>query len=231
MISIHTPIWQLLFRELGTENRRGFNALNGLLSFLLVCRKVEHPNEKMCVNALNGLLSFLRRKERKIMSKYRVCQRPERASFISTEEVIRDEEDDPFGCQRPERASFISTWSAGGCSGHRSSGVNALNGLLSFLRRTWRRTFCSDDVVSTPWTGFFHFYAALYLLGIGTAFGVSTPWTGFFHFYCFLSQWLLFCSCVNALNGLLSFLRNRKCLRWDRWWGVNALNGLLSFLP
>ena len=133
MISIHTPIWQLLFRELGTENRRGFNALNGLLSFLLVATTPEN----------NGL--------------YFVCQRPERASFISTHHALTIWLFD-IVCQRPERASFIST---GGDVG----------------------VIIPGQDVSTPWTGFFHFYTIL----------ISAM----------ISGWLL---CVNALNGLLSFL-------------------------
>ena len=40
---------------------------------------------KKCVNALNGLLSFLRRrKEESMKEKMDLCQRPKRASFIST---------------------------------------------------------------------------------------------------------------------------------------------------
>ncbi len=38
-------------------------------------------------------------------------------------------------------------------------------------------------------------------------------------------------SCVNALNGLLSFLRRQtKEEKWKIYICVNALNGLLSFL-
>ena len=61
-----------------------------------------------------------------------LCQRPERASFISTYTL-----DGIAGvkivCQRPERASFISTR----CDYilyYRMVCVNALNGLPSFLR-------------------------------------------------------------------------------------------------
>ena len=77
-----------------------------------------------------------------------MCQRPKRASFIST--VISGTliEKPHSLCQRPKRASFISTTgviseflTAAGC-------VNALNGLLSFLRRLclrqlfWSRQGC-----------------------------------------------------------------------------------------
>ena len=38
----------------------------------------------ICVNALNGLLSFLRRMDLYTVVKSPMCQRPKRASFIST---------------------------------------------------------------------------------------------------------------------------------------------------
>ena len=60
-------------------------------------------------------------------------QRPERASFISTE-MVECEEGMLILCQRPERASFISTKCVPSEYGKSLCRVNALNGLLSFLR-------------------------------------------------------------------------------------------------
>ena len=62
-------------------------------------------------------------------------------------------------------------------------GVNALNGLMSFLLDN-RSTFSFRiDAVSTPLTGLCHFYMSKlyidsYLTGL-----VSTPLTGLCHFY------------------------------------------------
>ena len=61
-----------------------------------------------------------------------LCQRPERAFFISTCECDACGGTGLYMCQRPERAFFISTgaWTMGGPW---KKGVNALNGLFSFL--------------------------------------------------------------------------------------------------
>ena len=60
------------------------------------------------------------------------CQRPERAFFISTDQIelekLRAEV-----CQRPERAFFISTLFGWIHNHHHRNCVNALNGLSSFL--------------------------------------------------------------------------------------------------
>ena len=59
------------------------NALNGLLSFLPTCvRVISRPTS--CVNALNGLLSFLQLVAVITPKVAGRCQRPKRASFIST---------------------------------------------------------------------------------------------------------------------------------------------------
>ena len=66
-------------------------------------------NNATGVNALNGLLSFLPIIFGLILWVLAMCQRPKRASFISTD--IRRDYDKNFKsqCQRPKRASFIST--------------------------------------------------------------------------------------------------------------------------
>ena len=56
--------------------------------------------------ALNGLLSFLRLIQEEGGKKV-WCQRPKRASFISTKMKVDHEVLEK--CQRPKRASFIST--------------------------------------------------------------------------------------------------------------------------
>ena len=54
--------------------------------------------------------SFISTKqEEKIMAKEKLCQRPERASFISTKRLFATLMMVVCMCQRPERASFIST--------------------------------------------------------------------------------------------------------------------------
>ncbi len=63
----------------------------------------------MCVNALNGLLLFLRHKL-DTLAYYRIL------------------------CQRPKRASSISTLLNMAHFANAKFGVNALNGLLLFLR-------------------------------------------------------------------------------------------------
>ena len=61
------------------------------------------------------------------------CQRPERAYFISTmKATIKNIETEV--CQRPERAYFISTSDSSVILRVSITGVNALNGLTSFLR-------------------------------------------------------------------------------------------------
>ena len=60
------------------------NALNGLLSFLPYLMSIT-PLLEVCVNALNGLLSFLLETAvKKMREQNEKCQRPKRASFIST---------------------------------------------------------------------------------------------------------------------------------------------------
>ena len=61
-----------------------------------------------CVNALNGLLSFLLMNNEELKTLEEGCQRPKRASFISTVD-IHDRMKSLTRCQRPKRASFIST--------------------------------------------------------------------------------------------------------------------------
>ena len=58
-----------------------------------------------------------------------VCQRPERASLISTIQYEEFGDSENIGCQRPERASLISTYE-GGTVYETQKCVNALNGLL-----------------------------------------------------------------------------------------------------
>ena len=63
----------------------------------------------MCVNALNGLLSFLLMQPLSVEKMDpQLCQRPKRASFISTYKRKKKWQEQKM-CQRPKRASFIST--------------------------------------------------------------------------------------------------------------------------
>ena len=78
-----------------------------------------------------------------------MCQRPERASFISTYLPK------PAGvsydlCQRPERASFISTGFSSSFLTMNLFCVNALNGLLSFLPGETFQIGLMGRSVSTP---------------------------------------------------------------------------------
>ena len=61
----------------------GVNALNGLFSFL-PCNTLAAYKKARCVNALNGLFSFLRIRRWFVCHSNSLCQRPERAFFIST---------------------------------------------------------------------------------------------------------------------------------------------------
>ena len=60
------------------------NALNGLFSFLREQGYYDPDFPKGCVNALNGLFSFLQDIPSAMPLTRGVCQRPERAFFIST---------------------------------------------------------------------------------------------------------------------------------------------------
>ena len=110
----------------------------------------------MCVNALNGLSSFLQHGDNRHYHCNNVCQRPERAFFISTIKRVLTKDGHVTMCQRPERAFFISTKLWRKLHGRvvcqrperaffistydyflsrrqKEKGVNALNGLSSFL--------------------------------------------------------------------------------------------------
>ena len=89
------------------------NALNGLLSFLPWKASIFYL-VIVSVNALNGLLSFL------------------------LASPILEEGQKLVMCQRPKRASFISTKEEGMTFEELEKGVNALNGLLSFLQCLYR---------------------------------------------------------------------------------------------
>ena len=62
----------------------GVNALNGLTSFLHSSPPWSDNSYNKCVNALNGLTSFLHGRLADFLLSISVCQRPERAYFIST---------------------------------------------------------------------------------------------------------------------------------------------------
>ena len=66
-------------------------------------------NNATGVNALNGLLSFLPIIFGLILWVLAMCQRPKRASFISTSAYLSGDIGYRHVCQRPKRASFIST--------------------------------------------------------------------------------------------------------------------------
>ena len=63
-----------------------------------------------------------------------MCQRPIRAFFISTHIPAERKQHEYKRCQRPKRAFFISTTPLFRLSLMAEYGVNALNGLSSFLR-------------------------------------------------------------------------------------------------
>ena len=157
-----------------------------------------------------GFLHFYIKEEVGFVGGYLMCQRPERAFFIST--IYRDllQRLKKYWCQRPEWAFFISTLSIVSvtCS---SRCVNALNGLSSFLLHDTFYCTCRRIGVSTPWTGFLHFYKTIVRRKTVWLVEVSTPWTGFLHFYLFITLFItLAILCVNALNGLSSFLLGIK---------------------
>ena len=112
-------------------------------------------------------------------------------------------------CQRPERASFISTWLAlvlwNGIHILQNC-VNALNGLLSFLRNDFTVIACAANT------------------GVNALNGLLS----FLRYEKFVLEAKN--GCVNALNGLLSFLQNEQISLGGKQYCVNALNGLLSFL-
>ena len=98
----------------------------------------KEPSQKrtliiLCFNALNGLLSFLRKSLESELAKM-LCFNALNGllSFLRFSYV--DEDYWFFGC------------------------FNALNGLLSFLLQGILQNIIKTNPVSTPWTGFFHFY-------------------------------------------------------------------------
>ena len=129
-----------------------------------------------------GFLHFYIKEEVGFVGGYLMCQRPERAFFISTTWYILLYLQEDWGvnalnglssflhsnymeqkellavCQRPERAFFISTPKRYEIPGRLSFCVNALNGLSSFLQETKSQLDKILEDVSTPWTGFLHFY-------------------------------------------------------------------------
>ena len=89
------------------ESRYCFNALNGLLPFLLEAREKGNNHGLLGFNALNGLLPFLQSSPSGNYLTLILFQRPKRASSISTMSYLQN---------NPEDFCF-----------------NALNGLLPFL--------------------------------------------------------------------------------------------------
>ena len=63
-----------------------------------------------------------------------LCQCPKRADFISTFQNVFTLYPPMALCQCPKRADFISTWRNHMRYGFVKTGVNALSGLISFLR-------------------------------------------------------------------------------------------------
>ena len=125
-ISFSYPIFSLF-------QRRSLLCVKFLFHFYVNCfRFISFRN--ICVNALHGLLSFLH--NNMIDTKNFIlleCQRPKRASFISTQNRSAWWYIAKRWCQRPKRASFISTAFGTICTRSPDGCVNALNGLLSFL--------------------------------------------------------------------------------------------------
>ena len=129
----------------------GVNALNGLLPFLLGRGWDYALREHNRVNALNGLLPFLRKKKWISYARSFVCQRPKRATSISTVHWIDDRQDMascvnalngllpflPLNFNR--RTKYVKFHS-----------VNALNGLLPFLLRGIKTFGTCASSVSTP---------------------------------------------------------------------------------
>ena len=96
----------LHYKKLKRQLSGGVNALNGLLSFLLP-NSSEIVQKTTCVNALNGLLSFLREKLIEALEKeFSVNALNGLLSFLHSYDSWKGES---LVCQRPERASFIST--------------------------------------------------------------------------------------------------------------------------
>ena len=78
-----------------------------------------------------------------------LCQRPKRAFFISTLKGLNEVFKRLNWCQRPKRAFFISTETVYMSPKKPIGGVNALNGLSSFLQSI--KCKCSLSIsVSTP---------------------------------------------------------------------------------
>ena len=135
-----------------------------------------------------------------------VCQRPERAFFISTGLNVILLAYWISRCQRPERAFFISTNLILMTMEKHTICVNALNGLFSFLQ--YKRCLSwGGKVCQRPERAFFISTVKKREKTFELT-NVSTPWTGFFHFYylCISYRNGIFRRCVNALNGLFSFL-------------------------
>ena len=121
-----------------------------------ICSFADGKKHQFSVNALNGLSSFLPcySKEYKNHANS-VCQRPERAFFISTLVQGIDALDNGAMCQRPERAFFISTELEQLLISKHKSCVNALNGLSSFLPIYNIIYYVSNFVCQRPERAFF----------------------------------------------------------------------------
>ena len=132
------------------------------------------------VNALSGLFSFLLILNSKGCQYSVMCQCPQRAFLISTEENNLTSDDIEYMCQCPQRAFLISTVVELSETKLFVVCVNALSGLFSFLLIL--KTGAYDyDRCQCPQRAFL----------ISTVF--NNPHT-------------LHKRCVNALSGLFSFL-------------------------
>ena len=91
-----------------------------------------------------------------------MCQCPKRANLISTETYVEPEDDDYEVCQCPKRANLISTERAIRHAIEIAMCVNALNGLISFLRSSCRSD-SSDVFCVNALNGLISFLRKLYL--------------------------------------------------------------------
>ena len=135
------------------------------------------------------------------------CQRPKRAFYISTMKMTASVSSTCYKCQRPKRAFYISTklWSKP--DKKYALCVNALNGLSTFLplithagvfhadecQRPKRAFYISTENGETDYGGYFRCQRPKRAFYISTLFG-NEPEVNILE-------------CVNALNGLSTFLR------------------------
>ena len=161
----------------------GVNALNGLISFLRQPRGDDRRRDKLCQCPKRANFISTARRLSFAKKNSKMCQCPKRANFISTEAQRQHYEELIERCQCPKRANFIST------------------ALVEDMPRGRKRCQCPKRANFISTFGFAYIEAKEERLcqcpKRANFISTITP----------RPFWVKEPTCVNALNGLISFLQ------------------------